>query len=167
MTPLASSVDSATGSTDICNLWKEHYEALLNSVDCHGEKHNVLKKLNVSSEHVPRISASIICEKVKELKHGKAKGHDGLQAEHLTYSSPKLFAFLSMLFNSIIVHSYLPEAIMHTIIIPIIKDSKGDVTSKDNYRPIANTTIFLKLFEIILLSMYKQNLSTTDNQIWI
>ena len=53
---------------------------------------------------------------------------------------------------------------MHTIIIPIVKDSKGDVTSKDNNRPIAITTIFSKLFEIILLSMYKQNLSTTDNQ---
>ena len=53
---------------------------------------------------------------------------------------------------------------MFTLIIPLLKDKKGDITSKDNYRPIAITSIFSKVMELILLSRYKDLLCTNDNQ---
>lgn len=63
-----------------------------------------------------------------------------------------------------VLHGYLPIKMMDTIIIPIIKDRKGDITSKDNYRPIAVTTVVSKLFQGILLTMYKNCFITSPNQ---
>ena len=53
---------------------------------------------------------------------------------------------------------------METIIVPIIKDKKGLVTDKDNYRPIAVTSVLSKLIELVLLERMNLNLGTACNQ---
>ena len=53
---------------------------------------------------------------------------------------------------------------MDTIIVPVVKDKKGDLESKDNYRPIALTTVMSKIFEILILNRYESYVTTTDNQ---
>jgi hypothetical protein len=53
---------------------------------------------------------------------------------------------------------------METIIVPIIKDKRGSVTDKDNYRPIAVTTVLSKILEMIFLKLNVDRLETGDNQ---
>ena len=53
---------------------------------------------------------------------------------------------------------------MQTLIVPIIKDKRGDITDKDNYRPIALTCIVSKIFEFLLLEECEEYLYTTDHQ---
>ena len=53
---------------------------------------------------------------------------------------------------------------MKTVIVPIVKDAKGDVSSKDNYRPIAITSVPSKIIEILILNRYEALLCTSDNQ---
>ena len=53
---------------------------------------------------------------------------------------------------------------MLTQIVPLVKDKKGDVTSKDNYRPIALTSMLSKVLELIILSKYEWCLDTAPNQ---
>ena len=53
---------------------------------------------------------------------------------------------------------------MDTVIVPIVKDKKGDLGSKNNFRPIALTTIMSKLFEILILNRYGDLLHSADNQ---
>ena len=77
----------------------------------------------------------------KNLKKSKSAGLDGLSSEHFIYADVSINKLLLMLFNSIIVHGFIPNELMNTMIIPLVKDKKGDVTSKDNYRPIAVTNI--------------------------
>ena len=48
-----------------------------------------------------------------------------LCSEHFIYASDKLHVMLTMLFNSAIIHGHLPDRLMETIIVPIVKDSKG------------------------------------------
>ena len=47
---------------------------------------------------------------------------------------------------------------------PIIKDKKGNITSRDNYRPVAITCIASKIFELILLERYRDILYSSQNQ---
>ena len=53
---------------------------------------------------------------------------------------------------------------MDTLLIPIVKDKKGNLCSKDNYRPIAITSVLSKIFEAIILDRYYDNLHTEHNQ---
>ena len=38
-------------------------------------------------------------------------------------------------------HGFLPDSLMLTMIVPILKSKNGDITSKGNYRPIAIATV--------------------------
>ena len=71
---------------------------------------------------------------VQSLKCGKAAGADGVAAEHLKFSHPSLICHLKNLFNLIMLHGYVPSNFGCGIIVPILKDRLGDVSSLDNYR---------------------------------
>ncbi len=53
---------------------------------------------------------------------------------------------------------------MDTIIFPSVKDKKDDLTTQDNYRPIAVTCVASKLPEDIILYKYISALYTSDHQ---
>ena len=103
---------------------------------------------------------------ISHFKTGKAvgTGNDCLSAESFKFADTSICVFLCMLFNSILYHSYLPSKLMDTVIVPIVKDKKGDLGSKNNFRPTALTTIMSNLFEILILNRYRGLLHSTDNQ---
>ena len=53
---------------------------------------------------------------------------------------------------------------MKTAIIPIIKNKTGDISGKNNYRPIALVTAASKLFETCILETVEKYLITHDHQ---
>jgi len=58
----------------------------------------------------------------------------------------------------------LPPKLMEMIIIPIIKNKKGLVMDKDNYRPVAVTSVVSKIIELILLDRLHDKLGIVCNQ---
>ena len=64
---------------------------------------------------------------------------DNLFAEHLLYASPSIHALLSICFNAIFVHGFLPSDLTYTA--PIVKDKTGDISDKGNYRHIALASV--------------------------
>ena len=163
---LASTVGGACGPDSICDMWQKHYQDLLNSSSDFTKRKEVLDALsNLSvSDTVDRLTHQEIRLAIKDLKKGKSAGPDKLSSEHLIYSSNKLDFLLSMLFNAMIVHQFIPERFMDTTIIPLLKDIKGDITDKDNYRPIAITCIVSKVLELVILSKYRTFLESSNNQ---
>ena len=101
---------------------------------------------------------------VDPMKNGKSQGLDNLQSEHFKFSHPIVVDILCTLFNCMMSHGFVPSKLMETIIVPIVKDKKGIVTSKDNYRPIAITSVASKILEYLLLERMKSQLDTADNQ---
>ena len=157
-------MDHASGEEDIAAMWQEHFQKLLNSTPHSQKRQSILDKLEHCSSLDDPITAMEVTEAIKNLKTGKSCGHDKLQGEHFKNSSHRAAVLLSMCFNSMIVHGHVSKPLMDTVLVPIIKDKKGDVTSADNYRPIALTTVSSKLFELIFLSRFQSYLNTTDNQ---
>ena len=82
---------------------------------------------------------------------GKAPGYDNISSEHLKYAYDKVSVILSIAFNTMIVHGFVPLSFMDTLIIPLVKDRKGDIGSSDNYRPIALTNVVSKVLESVIL----------------
>ena len=42
-----------------------------------------------------------------------------------------------MCFTCFISRGFLPESMLSVVLVPVIKDNAGKISSKDNYRPIA------------------------------
>ena len=47
----------------------------------------------------------------------------------------------------------MPQYMINSVIVPLVKNKSGDLTDKYNYRPIALSSITSKLFEHIILKL--------------
>ena len=61
---------------------------------------------------------------------------------------------MSLLYSSLLIHGFLPDSMMVTVIAPIIKNKAGNLSDNNNYRPIALATVASKLFECLILSSF-------------
>jgi len=98
------------------------------------------------------------------LKRNKAAGHDGIVAEHLINCHPVVFVQLKLLFAMMLTHGYVPDDFRSGVIVPVVKDKRGNVKAKDNYRPITLSPIISKLFESVLLFKFSNFMCTDDLQ---
>ena len=80
--PLASKINDCVGDTDICNMWQDHYQSLLNSVKNLEHKTSVTSKLSFIENESIEIRPLDIVNALKSVNKGKACGVDGLAAEH-------------------------------------------------------------------------------------
>ena len=159
--PLPTSIEDATGSENITILWKDHYNKLFNCLN--NNKVNTHTKYE-SSSNVQNVTSQEILNAIKKLDINKSCGSDEIYAEHLKYSTEKLYPLLSILFSSLLVHSYLPKSLMTVILVPVIKNKAGNINSLNNYRPIALASILSKVMEYIILDRMEIYMITNDNQ---
>ena len=113
---------------------------------------------------IQNISPDDIENVLKQLKMGKSAGADHIHAEHLIRASDRLTVLLSILCTSIMKRGYIPSGMLDTTLTPIVKTKTGDVTDKNNYRPIAVATSMSKVMELLILSKTECFLNTSDNQ---
>ena len=96
------------------------------------------------------------------MKLRKAADHDGLTGEHIVCGGNDLAVHVCLLLNSMLRHSFVPSDFRFGLIKPVLKDKHGDITSTDIYRPIIVTPVLSKRFELVLLQLYGDFL-TSDN----
>ena len=53
---------------------------------------------------------------------------------------------------------------MESVIVPIVKNARENISSRDNYRPIALASTLLNIIENLILDRYSSPLQTTENQ---
>ena len=160
-TSLPCSIDNANSPEDITKLWEDHFNKVFNCLPkvrydgayCLNDSYNTVKVSNLEIYNV-----------IKSLELNKSCGMDGIQAEHLKYCSSKVIPLLSMCFSSFFVHGFLPKTLMSVMLLPIIKNKAGNVSSSDNYRPIALASVLSKLVEKVILNRVEHLLITNQNQ---
>jgi len=101
---------------------------------------------------------------IERLHVGKASGPHDLSSEHLKYAHPLLLVQLCSLFCTMVIHSFVPDKFGNGIIIPLLKDKTGNVNSLDNYRAITLIPAISKLFELMVLELCSEQLSTDELQ---
>ena len=53
---------------------------------------------------------------------------------------------------------------LSVVLVPVIKDKAGKISSKDNYRPIALASVISKLVEVIMLDRIEMYMNTNPNR---
>ena len=130
------------------------------TVDEYNDLQSTLRPLSDDTQ----VDIDSIEQSIRLLKLSKAAGHDGLTAEHIVHSHPSIVVHIKLLFTMILSHSFVPDAFGVGIVIPVVKNKHGDLSSVDNYRPITLSPVISKIFETFLLSKYSSYMSTDDLQ---
>lgn len=156
---LPTSVEGLNDAKDVANMFKEKFlvQSLLEPRPANGG-------LTIKGLCDIRFSAKQIMKKISNMHTGKSPGHDSLSIEHLKYAGFHLCRVLARFFSLCMSHSYLPDALMHTIVVPIVKNKTGDVSDKDNYRPISLATVIAKLLDSLLNDILTEHVSLHDSQ---
>ena len=102
---------------------------------------------------------------VCRLKPHKNEGCAGLSSDHFINAGDDLCGHTALLFNAILVHGTLPVRFLYsTIIVPIHKGRNVNISDSANYRGIALSSIYGKLFDNIMLYRFRESLSTSELQ---
>ena len=80
------------------------------------------------------------------------------------YAHPLLVVQLCVLFNTMMQCSVVPETFHAGIVVPVLKDKRGDATDINNYRVVTLSSCISKLFEMCILELYGDMLSTSPLQ---
>ena len=117
--PNPSNVDGASGAENVKNMWLHHYQSLLNSIP--GSPANI-KKINEYCSNVQfNVQMIVNIKEIQDIIHamsiGKAPGYESVGNEHSKYVNEKLHVLMSQLYSSMLIHVFLPDA-MITIIAP-------------------------------------------------
>ena len=159
--PLSSTINGVSGHGNIAKLWHDYFKGLLNTSK---SNQDYLKKFSDTHIQNSLVSPLDVSSAIKDLKTGKSSGLDGITPEHYKYASENVSVLLSIVFNRMIIHGYLPSSFMDTVIVPVVKNKKDSITDQDNYRPIAIANSCSKILELIILNVYKDFLITKHNQ---
>ena len=101
---------------------------------------------------------------MRKLKKGKAVGEDGVTVEHLLFASPEIADCLAYVFTGFLGHGVVPEDFQRGLLVPIPKDSRGNMGDVKNFRPICLNSVVLKLFEGIIKVKYASYFVTSSRQ---
>ena len=103
-------------------------------------KYCPIVKKNINTNEII-VTAAEIHEAISGLPRNKAPGYDDLMSEHFQFASHQVKRELAIVLQTFMIYGFLPDSLMLTMIVPILKSKNGDIPSKINYRPIAIATV--------------------------
>ena len=123
------------------------------------------------AKHEESCNCSSVCIKPLDvidaamcMKRGKSADESEISAEHFHNAPVMMFERLSVLFNTMLKHSFVPKQFRLGFMVPLIKDQSGNQACSSNYRGITISPVVSKLFEHVLKSIFFESLSTSDLQ---
>ncbi len=77
---------------------------------------------------------------IEKLALNKSCCPNQITAEHLKHACQRILVLLALCFTGLLIHGVLPESMLSVLLVPVIKDKMGKISSIENYRPIALMT---------------------------
>ena len=170
---MASKIDDVTGDEAITKVFSDKFKELYNCTSynrCEMSKlhertcDEIMDKcLNSTCGcHYSNVTVTDVKEGLNKLKSGKKDGIYNLFTDHLIHGPHRLLVLLSLLYSFILSHGHCPSDMLFGVMCPIPK-VKG-TNKSDNFRAITLCSVFVKLFDSIILDKCVKLLSTSDLQ---
>ena len=164
----ASSINGKNG-IKAAEIFAEKYEELFNSVKDEKDVEKVHGQMNdlINDEYesaLNMISEDVIREAINRLKPEKTDPFSNLTTDFLKNAPDLLISALVSFYRSCAVHEYIPEELLIAKVIPLIKDVNVNASSPDNYRSICLSSIFLKIWDWVIILLYGDRLHAPELQ---
>jgi hypothetical protein len=159
-------LDNKNTPDEIINIFNNKYKSILDDprsqsipLDFHQLLNNINKAVHVNN---CQLLTHHIDKSIEKLNIGI--GCDFVHTNHLRYSGCKFRLMLSKLFSSFINHNYVPTQMLYGEIRPRIKNKRGSKTDSNNYRPVMNSSNFLKIFDYCIMPHLERNIKLDMHQ---
>lgn len=140
-------------NVEIANIFADFFSNIGNNLakQTQTQQYNYRDFLPIQQCHsiyIAEINAEEIRELIANIKCSKSSGPDLLNGFIIKKACDFILAPLVFIFNLSLSHGIFPDRLKISRVIPVFK--KGDKTDCSNYRPIAISSIFSKLFEKLI-----------------
>ena len=139
----------------------------INSSDNGAMVNNFINQLSCNSVVNCNDILSLLVEDIEKpcdgLSVSNCLDYNDLTICHFHYVHSSVFIWLKELYNSMLVHGFVPESFGNNAIIPIVKTRNANCNDPTNYRPISIEPICTKLFEHCLVPVLEPFLCFYSN----
>ncbi len=114
-----------------------------------------------SDNHVITVSEDEVRRALKGVNIRKAAGPDGITGRVLRSCADQLAGLFTSIFNESLATSVVPTSFKKSIIIPVPKNNKPSCLNDYRHRPVALTSIVMKVFERLVKSHISSSIPVT------
>ena len=123
------------------------------------------QKINAESLYdVNRVAKEEVKKAANALKSGKGDPLYTFTSDYLKVDCDILTEYTAITIRSFLTHNYIPQFMLLSTLVPIIKDKLGSITQSKNYRSVCITFLVLKQFDWIVISLFGEALGFHDLQ---
>ena len=166
---LVNNIDGLVGAENISNHFKNMYQEIFNR---HKDRDGVNKILSdINDKILPtdlleldKITVVLIKDIISNLGSGKNNECFDWGTDALKFSVDAIAPHFKNLYRAFLVHGHVSELFLYSALIPIVKNAKNSKFTSDNYRLIAISSLILKIFDHIMLSLYSSNFCSENFQ---
>ena len=171
-TCIPHNINGTTGDKNIANEFANKFKTVFNSVGCSPEAMSNVRKsvddilYSASRSDIDNsfMDPSEMKSIIKDIKSGKSDGNLGLYSNHILNGTDKLFYFISLLFNCMLVHGISPDDMRVGTMVSIPKGKRLNLGITDNFRGICLQSLLCKVLDLFMLHRERHNLSTSNMQ---
>ena len=117
-----------------------------------------------SRDCVQRITPEAVKTAARKLKPAKTDPVVDITSDFLINARERLYLILADCLKSYIIHAHVSETLLTSMMIPLIKDKLGDTASSDNYRSFAISSLIMKIYDLVILSVFGEYLELDELQ---
>ena len=165
----AKNIDGVSGSNNISTHFKNIYEGIYNQHHSSDKVNDILTDLNSKltdrdTADLDRISATLISNVISNMHNGKSDSEQSWSSDALKSGSNILATHLCSLMKTYLVHGYISDIFLTCSLIPIVKNQNESKMFSENYRLIAISSLVLKLFDYVILSLFSDTFHSANLQ---
>ena len=126
---------------------------------------NIQCSINTSSlQDVDLVTTNLIEDVVAEIKHSKNDPVFSFNSTCIKRAPRSFHYHISNIIKMFLIHGHVSDILLLSTIVPLVKDKQGDIKSSDNYRSIALSSVILKIFDWVVLTLFEDQLALDDLQ---
>ena len=163
----ASKIDGKFDSINIANHFADKYSELYNRNNSTDDLNVVLDSLNVgvnSMADIELVTPQLVYQAICKLKSNKSDNNFNWKSNAFLVASDLLAKHLSILIQSFLIHGYIPSCLLSCTLKPIVKDNMASKFVSDNYRAIGISSLILKVFDWVVLTLFESELKPSEFQ---
>ena len=160
-----SCIDGTSDPKIIAEIFDTKYSETLKDPACQSTSDSNPQDLiseGIEPCSVPLITFSDINYAIDKINVGL--GWDKIHANHLKFNGQIFRNLLCKIYNKFLSHEYLPQEFLAGRIKPVLKSNCTSKTDSSNFRPVMNSSNFLKVFEHCLLPFLLNHLNLSNLQ---